>query len=122
MLQGGAPGGKRCGLVWYKPTDMRLLDHQPLSEAHRENHVVVHALCLDPRLFGEAKGASAQGTLKTGPFRAQFMIESIQDLDQRLRALGSELLVLRGLPEVKIAELAEACGASTVYCHRWVSG
>lgn len=107
------------GLVWYKPTDLRLLDHQPLAEAHRESTQVVHAICVDDRLFGPVKGqAAAPGTLKTGHFRARFMLEGIADLKKQLRSRGSDLLVMKGVPEEQIVQLAGLYGVSTVYCHR----
>lgn len=51
--------------------------------------------CFDPRFLS----ASAWGNPKTGPYRAQFLLESVADLKARLRAAGSDLLVALGRPE-----------------------
>ena len=106
------------GLVWFKSTDLRLLDHEPLSVAHRENTRVLHAFCFDPRWFGPVRGAAAPGTLKTGPRRATFLWEAVEDLRGNLRARGSDLLVRIGRPEVEIVKLARTYKAKSVYCHR----
>jgi deoxyribodipyrimidine photo-lyase len=39
------------------------------------------------------------GFKKTGNYRAQFLLESLQDLDANLRKIGSGLMILRGKPE-----------------------
>ncbi|HRG08431.1 MAG TPA: SDR family oxidoreductase, partial [Cyclobacteriaceae bacterium] len=45
------------------------------------------------------------GFPKTGRYRAQFIIESVHDLRQSLRKLGSDLIVRIGKPE-EVASLA----------------
>ncbi len=51
--------------------------------------------CFDPRFLRP----SAWGTPKTGPLRAQFLLESVLDLKERLRGVGSDLLIHLGRPE-----------------------
>lgn len=109
---------KRTGLVWYKPSDLRTLDHEPLSLAHAENAQVTHVFCFDPRWLGEAGGASAPGTLKTGSLRARFLLEAVEDLHARL---GQNLVVKLGKPELEIPRLAQALGITTVYAHKEVT-
>lgn len=43
----------------------------------------------------------------------------VADLQSRLRERGSELVILRGLPEVEIPRLAARVAATKVYCHRY---
>lgn len=113
-----APSATKCGLVWYKCSDLRTLDHEPLSLAHAENNNVCHLFCFDPRWFGEAGGPSAPGTLKTGALRARFLLEAVQDLKIRLQG---NLVVKIGKPEMEVPRLAKALGATTVYAHREVT-
>ena len=56
---------------------------------------VLPLFCFDPRFLR----ASAWGSPKTGPFRAQFLLESVLDLKSQLRAIGSDLLIHMGRPE-----------------------
>lgn len=109
---------KKCGLVWYKCTDLRTLDHEPLSLAHAENSHVAHLFCFDPRWFGDAGGPSAPGTLKTGPLRARFLLEAVEDLKIRL---GGNIIVKLGKPETEVPRLAKALKVDTVYAHREVT-
>jgi deoxyribodipyrimidine photolyase len=41
MSSGGARQGS--GLVWYKGNDLRLHDHQALTDAHKQHDSVLHA-------------------------------------------------------------------------------
>lgn len=51
--------------------------------------------CFDPRHYI----TTPWGNPKTGNFRAQFLLESILDLKQNLRNIGSDLLIKFGKPE-----------------------
>ena len=73
--------------------------------------------CFDPRDFGK----SSSGFDKTGPYRASFLIESVNDLRKNLQSKGSDLVVRIGKPETVLAELAKAIGADAVYAHREIS-
>ncbi|CAK9048731.1 Cryptochrome DASH [Durusdinium trenchii] len=56
---------------------------------------------LDPRQFQSTKF----GTLKTGAFRALFLLQSVRVLKRRLRAIGSDLLIQVGKPEELLPKL-----------------
>jgi hypothetical protein len=105
------------GLVWFKSTDLRLLDHQALVAAHHENPAVLHAFCFDPRSFSPAGIPEAMNN-KTGSHRTRFMLEGVRCLKDKLRSLGRDLLIVRGRPEAELPALARAYGVTTVYCHR----
>ena len=51
----GGCGGCRSGIVWFKCSDLRLEDHEPLALAHRDCSEVAHVFCLDDRWFGRTK-------------------------------------------------------------------
>lgn len=68
---------------------------------------VLPVFCFDPRFLS----ASAWGNPKTGPYRAQFLLESVADLKARLRAAGSDLLVALGKPE-EVGTYAAAASAA----------
>jgi deoxyribodipyrimidine photo-lyase len=55
------------------------------------------------------------GTLKTGAYRAQFLIESVANLRKNLRLLGQDLLVAYDKPESCIPRLLNGCTGSNVY-------
>lgn len=62
---------------------------------------------FDPRDYGK----TPSGFDKTGPHRASFILDSLADLRQRLRDLGSDLLVRAPLLNGSLAawRLTEAC-------------
>ena len=103
-------------LIWYR-NDLRSHDHEPLHQALQAKAEVVPLYCFDPRHFGK----TSFGFPKTGVFRAQFLLESVADLRQSLRSLGSNLIVRRGLPEEIIPALVQELEISAVYFHREVT-
>ncbi|MGB3613978.1 MAG: DASH family cryptochrome [Elainellaceae cyanobacterium] len=100
-------------LIWYR-NDLRLHDHEPLTQALNSGAQVLPLYCFDPRQFG----TTAFGFPKTGPFRAQFLQESVADLREGLRSLGSDLVIRCGEPEVIIPKLAESLDISAVHYYR----
>jgi len=106
MSVAAAPGGAAPVVVWYR-NDLRVRDNELLALAAdmcRDGSAsgVLPVFCFDPRFFA----ASAWGTPKTGPFRAQFLVESVADLKRSLRGVGSDLLVAVGRPEDVIPRAA----------------
>jgi deoxyribodipyrimidine photo-lyase len=49
--------------------------------------------------FDDADFVTTRYGFKKRNYRAQFLLESLQDLDANLRKIGSGLMILRGKPE-----------------------
>jgi len=60
------------------------------------------------------------GFQKTGSFRAQFLLETVVDLDKNLRALGSGLIIVKGKPEIEIPKIVQQYKATKVFAKREV--
>lgn len=103
--------GKRI-LIWYR-CDLRIHDHQPMYEALQANALVIPFYCFDPRQFAH----TAFGFPKTGAFRANFLLESVADLQSSLQNLGSNLIIRHGLPEKIIPSLVQELKIDAVYFH-----
>ncbi len=103
-------------LVWYR-NDLRLHDHAPLHHALKDQAAVIGLYCFDPRHFAEMRW----GFAKTGPFRAQFMVEAVADLQQRWQALGGTFLIRQGKTEAIIAQLVQELAIDQVYCSQEVT-
>uniref|UniRef100_UPI00286C4D39 DASH family cryptochrome n=1 Tax=Chamaesiphon sp. OTE_20_metabat_361 TaxID=2964689 RepID=UPI00286C4D39 len=103
-------------LIWYR-NDLRLHDHEPLVQALKEGASVIPFYCFDDRHFGQTQF----GFPKTGAFRAQFLLESLADLQHSLQVRGSDLVIRRGAAEVIIPELVAQLGITGVYCHQEVT-
>ncbi len=100
------------GLVWFR-NDLRLLDNEALNHALSRHEELLLVYCFDPRHFGE----SILGMKKTGAFRTQFIIESLEDLKEKLRTKNSDILVFQDKPEELIPRLCTNYGIKDVYFH-----
>jgi deoxyribodipyrimidine photo-lyase len=107
---------ERTILVWFR-NDLRIDDNEILLEATRKADNVIPVYCFDPYYFK----TTPAGTLKTGNFRAKFLIESVANLRANLRAMGSELIVRTGPPAEVIPQLATEYQVNEVYHHREVA-
>ncbi len=101
-------------IVWFRQ-DLRLHDNEALTEAMELSNDIMPVYVFDERVF---KGKTKYGFDKTAKYRARFIIESIQDLRNSLRAIGSDLIVRVGKPEEEIYELAKSIRSSWVFCNR----
>ena len=106
----------KTALVWFK-TDLRLEDNETLIRAISQSQEIIPVYCLDESHFE----MTSFGFKKTGSFRAQFLLESLQDLDANLRSLGSGLLIVKGKPEIEIPKIAQEYKAQKVFAKREVA-
>jgi deoxyribodipyrimidine photo-lyase len=97
-------------IVWFK-NDLRLHDNETLLTAIKESEQVIPVYCIDDNHFATTK----YGFKKTGSFRTQFLFESLIDLDNNLRALGSGLLLVNGKPEEEIIKIVKQYDVKNVY-------
>lgn len=105
--------GNSTVIVWFR-NDLRLHDHVPLTQALEKYDNVVPVFCFDTRKFRK----NNLGLQKTGPFRAKFLIESVEDLRKSLNNLGSNLIVRLGQPEKEIAKIARQLQTNDVYAYK----
>jgi deoxyribodipyrimidine photo-lyase len=103
-------------IVWFK-TDLRLHDNETLIKSIEQSDEIIPVFCFDENEFKKTEF----GFQKTGNFRAQFLLESLKDLDDNLRKLGSGLLIVRGKPEYELFKLAQKYQATKVYAKKEVA-
>lgn len=109
------PTHKRA-IYWFR-NDLRIHDHELLSAQVDQPDVLLPVYCFDPHQFTQHE----LGFRRTGPFRTQFLIESLTDLRQSLEARGSGLYVVVGKPEEEIPRLARAMNAQVVFAEKEVT-
>lgn len=97
-------------IVWFK-NDLRLYDNETLLKAIEESDTIIPVYCFNDSHFIVTK----YGTKKTGSYRAQFLLESLIDLDKNLRAIGSGLVIVKGKPEVELLEIAKKYNATKIF-------
>ena len=100
-------------VVWFK-TDLRISDNETLIKAIAKSDQIIPVYCFDDSHFE----TTSYGFKKTGSFRAQFLLESLQDLDFNLRKIGSGLLIVKGNPEIEIPKIVQKYKAQKVFAKR----
>lgn len=106
----------KTALVWFK-TDLRINDNETLLKAIAQSEKVIPVYCFDESHFE----TTPYGFKKTGSFRAQFLLESLYDLDASLRALDSGLMIVKGKPEIEIPKLVQEYKVQKVFAKREVA-
>jgi deoxyribodipyrimidine photo-lyase len=97
-------------LVWYR-NNLRIHDCVALDRALREKAEIIPVYCFDRRYFG----TTSYGFLKTGSFRANFLIESVADLRHSLQKLGNNLIVRVGLTEKILDQIVRELEIDAIY-------
>jgi deoxyribodipyrimidine photo-lyase len=103
-------------IVWFK-TDLRIHDNETLHEAIINSDEILPVYCFDEKQFEVTKF----GFKKTGNYRAQFLLESLADLDNELRKLGSGLLILKGKVTDELYQIAKSYSASKIYAKKEIA-
>lgn len=106
----------KTSIVWFK-TDLRLHDNETLIKAISQSDEIIPVYYFDDAHFV----TTDFGFKKIGNFRAQFLLESLADLDRNLRAKGSGLLIVKGKPEVEIPKIVQHFKATKVFAKKEVS-
>ncbi|KAM3241105.1 hypothetical protein ACQJBY_054245 [Aegilops geniculata] len=94
-----------AALVWFRK-GLRVHDNPALDAARRSAARVYPVFVLDPRYLRPDPAAPSPGSARAGVARVRFLLESLRDLDARLRRLGSRLLVMRARGDVSDAVCA----------------
>ncbi|KAL5212641.1 hypothetical protein ABZP36_023488 [Zizania latifolia] len=86
-------------MVWFRK-GLRVHDNPALDAARRGAVRLYPVFVLDPRYLRPEPAAPSPGSARAGVARVRFLLESLSDLDARLRRLGSRLLLLRARDDV----------------------
>ncbi len=97
-------------LLWFR-NDLRLHDQPALLASIEQAAVWLPVYIFDIRLFHK----TLYGWPRTGPFRGQFLLQSVADLRGQLRERGRDLLIRVGIPEEIIPELCRQSGITDLY-------
>lgn len=103
-------------IVWFK-TDLRVEDNETLVKAIKHSTQIIPVYCIDLQQFQ----TSSNGNRKIGSFRAHFLFESLFNLQARLSALGSSLIVVTGKAEDTLPALVKQYDVTKVYAKREVA-
>ena len=93
---------------WFR-SDLRAEDNRALAAACARASELVPVFVLDDALLERHRESHP---------RLRFLRACLLDLARRLEGAGSTLVILRGAPQLRVPELARACGASLVTWNR----
>ena len=95
---------------WFRHQDLRLHDNPALHETIQagKSHGILPIFCFDPR-FVSGTTMTPFGSQKCSVRRAQFLLQSVQDLRTNLKQKGSGLVVALGKPEHVFANIIKEC-------------
>ena len=94
-------------VVWFR-RDLRLADN-PALEAAAEADEIVPVFCFEQGLHSGRHRS---------PNRNAYLLATLRELDDGLRAVGSRLHYVTGDPVTEIPKLASECGADAVHVNR----
>ncbi len=94
-------------IVWFR-RDLRLADNPALAAAAAADRVLP-VFCFEDGLTGGRHGS---------PNRNAYLLASLRELAERLRAAGAPLHFRRGDPARELARLALDCGATEIHVNR----
>ncbi len=100
------PTSRPLSICWLR-RDLRLHDHAPLALATAESQAVAVVFILDRVILDALENSRDR--------RLTFIHRSLCELDSKLRAHGSMLIVRTGDPAEEIPQLAQELGAKCVY-------
>ena len=104
---------ENTALIWFR-NNLRVHDNLSLKKATENHSKVIAVYFFDPKLFK----TDAFGFQKTAKFRAKFLLETITDLKENLKALNITLLTYFESPENRIHVLCDALSISTIYTQK----
>ena len=97
-------------LLWLR-NDLRLKDNPALKKAFETGNNVFIIYIFDEHYFQKTK----LGLPKTDIFRTNFLLESVQDLKNRLQEYNSDLFIYKGKTEEILPKLAQKLEAKTIF-------
>ena len=101
---------KGTALVWFR-NDLRISDHYSLFHASKSHEKIIAYYSFDPKQFSETRW----GFKKTESFRTQFLIETVQQLQQDLATKNISLIIEHKDPAESIPFWIESEKIETLY-------
>lgn len=100
-------------LYWFR-NDLRLEDNPALVKAMAQGKPIVPVFVFDAKWWE----TDTWGFQKTGAFRTKFLLESVADLQRKLKEAGSNLLIRIGNTKLVLGELIEQFNCDAIFAQK----
>lgn len=100
-------------IVWFRGKDLRVADHPALVSAIGEGEVIA-LFVLDPYFFAPERA-------RVVPYRMQYLLQALADLERSIAERGSRLLFVSGKSVEVVPELARRWRVDRVVAQSWVA-
>jgi deoxyribodipyrimidine photo-lyase len=108
---------KQVNIIWFR-NDLRIDDNPALTESLKSDVNTIGLYAFEPRLYD----GYFYGFKKTESFRAQFIIEAVEDLKNQLKSLNIGLEISLDSPVEAIKSLKEQYEIKGIYYQKeWTS-
>lgn len=97
-------------IYWFR-NDLRLHDQPVLKSLTESGYNIIPFYCFDDRFYSTL----SLGFRRTGTHRLKFLFESLEDLDDQLRSLGSALIIRKGNTAEQLQKITEQTGAAKIF-------
>lgn len=97
--------------IWWVTNDQRIHDNPILNDINREYDRLIPVFILNPKLFKPKQ----LGFHRFGPYRYQFLLESLQNLRNNLEELGSGIALFYGDPIHILQTLSNTYEVDAIY-------
>jgi deoxyribodipyrimidine photo-lyase len=98
----------KISVVWLK-RDLRLSDHQPLTEAIAAGFPILLLYCFEPSLLAAPQSSDRHW---------RFVCESLKDMEQQLLSLQANLLIVRAEVKTVFIQIQQDYSIQSVYSHQ----
>ena len=108
---------KSTGLIWFK-NNLRISDNITIDLACKKHDQIIAIYIFDKNVFDE----TIFGFKKMGVHRAQFLIETVQQLKENLAQKNISLLTFVGVPEQILPKICNEYNITEIFAQKeWTS-
>ncbi len=108
---------KQVNVIWFR-NDLRIDDNPALAEILKQDLPVIGMYCFEPRLYQNY----FYGLKKTEAYRANFIIEAVEDLKNKLKSLNIGLKISQVSPDDALKQLSDEFEIKGLYFQKeWTS-
>ena len=101
-------------LVWFKDSDLRVRDHEPLFQANKTNNKLIHIFIWDCRWDDK----TSNDISNMSKIKKKFLKECLINLETNLKKVDIELNVFFGITEDIITNLVIKHNITKIYCYQ----